>query len=198
IAKRQQTLQRRHLRFRSQDARAGVLHCFLIDCSGSMLAGQRLARAKGLLMQLLQQAYRQRAQIALISFAGERALIRVYPTAARPANSRALQSWLQPIAGGGGTPFAHGVATANTLLTQTKRRDPAQQRVLWLLTDGRSRELPDAPGQTDRRIVIDCEQQRAALGRCRLLAQQWQAEYRRLDDVSFNTNQLTGTNDEQR
>jgi len=163
-----------------------------------MLAGQRLARAKGLLIQLLQLAYRQRAQIALISFAGEQASIRVYPTAARPPNSRALQTWLQPIAGGGGTPFAHGVTTANTLLAQALRRDPAQQRVLWLLTDGRSRELPDAPGHADRRIVVDCEQQRAALGRCRLLAQQWQAEYRMLEDVSFNTNQFTGIDHEQR
>jgi magnesium chelatase subunit ChlD-like protein len=157
-----------------------------------MLGGQRLARAKGLLVQLLQLAYQQRAHIALISFAGEQASIRVYPTAARPLNSRALQSWLQPIAGGGGTPFAQGVATANALLAQATRRDPAQQRVLWLLTDGRSRELPAAPDHTDRRIVVDCEQQRVALGRCRVLAQQWQAEYRSLEDVSFDTNQLTG------
>ena len=53
-----------------------------------MLAGQRLARAKGLLTQLLQLAYQQRAQIAIVSFAGAGAETRVYPTAARPTNPR--------------------------------------------------------------------------------------------------------------
>jgi magnesium chelatase subunit ChlD-like protein len=186
LAKRQHVLQRDHLRYRRREARAGVLHCFLIDCSGSMLGGQRLARAKGILLQLLQHAYQQRSQIALISFAGDRATTRVYPTAARPLNSRALQAWLQPLGAGGGTPFARGVQMASALLNQAAQRNPAQQRVLWLLTDGRSRELPDAPPQAERRIVVDCEQQRVALGRCRQLAQQWHAEYRALHDLLFD------------
>jgi magnesium chelatase subunit ChlD-like protein len=186
IAKRQRVLQREHLRYRPREAGAGVLHCFLIDCSGSMLGGQRLARAKGVLLQLLQHAYQQRAQIAIISFAGDQATTRVYPTAARPQNSHVLQAWLQPLGAGGGTPFASGVTLTAALLNQAARRNPAQQRVLWLLTDGRSRELPDAPAQAERRIVVDCEQQRVALGRCRQLAQQWQAEYRALNDLLFD------------
>jgi magnesium chelatase subunit ChlD-like protein len=158
------------------------LHCFLLDGSGSMLAGGRLAQTAGLLRQLLQLAYQQRAQVAIVSFAGARAVTRVYPTAARPMTARAVQEWLQPIDTGGATPFAHGVGTAATLLRQAAQREPAQQRWLWLLTDGRSRERPAAPLYGDVKVVIDCEQQRIAIGKCRELALSWQAEYLSLED----------------
>jgi magnesium chelatase subunit ChlD-like protein len=182
-----------HLRFQPQQARAGILHCFLIDCSGSMLGEQRLGRAKGLLLQLLQLAYQQRAQIAIISFAGNNAVTRVFPTAARPLASRALQEWLQPLGGGGATPFAQAIGSASALLAQTAQRDPAQQRWLWLLTDGRSRELPPPPQHADRRIVIDCELQRVPLGRCRIIAQQWQADYHTLSDIAFSPHSSLNT-----
>lgn len=170
-------LERDHLRFQKREARAGILHCFALDCSGSMLAGQRLAQAKGLLLQLIQRAYQQRARIAIVSFAGARAQLRLAPTAARPFNSRALHAWLQPIGGGGGTPLAQGALRADALLARAAHDDPAQQRWLWLLTDGRSDALPSPPLHADVRIVVDCERQRIALGRCRALAQRWRAIY---------------------
>lgn len=183
FAKRAAPLAREHLQFKARDARAGILHCVLIDCSGSMLDGGRLAQASSLLLHLLQLAYQQRAQIAIVSFAGARAVTRVYPTAARPATSQAVRQWLRAIDTGGGTPFEHGVATTEALLVQAAQREPAQQRWLWLLTDGRSREQPNAPQHADVRIVVDCEQQRIALGRCRVLAEQWRAEYVALAEI---------------
>lgn len=176
-AKRNRTLRREHLRLRPQQAQAGALHCFLIDCSGSMLAGQRLALAKGLLLQLLQRAYQQRAQIAVVSFSGDSAQLRLAPTRARPATSQSLLDCLQPLGAGGGTPLTQGAAQADAVLARAARCNPAQQRWLWLLTDGRSPTLPAPPRHSDVRIVVDCEQQRIALGRCRLLARQWQADY---------------------
>jgi magnesium chelatase subunit ChlD-like protein len=69
------------------------------------------------------------------------------------------------------------------LLRQAARRNPAQQRWLWLLTDGRTRERPEAPVHADVRIVVDCERQRVVLGRCVELAQHWGAEYFLLEDL---------------
>ena len=159
-----------------------MLHCFLLDGSHSMQAGGRLARTAGLLRQLLQLVYQQRGQIAIVSFAGERATTRVHPTAARPITSRAVQDWLRAIDTGGSTPFAHGVGTAAALLRQAAQREPAQERWLWLLTDGRTREQPAAPVHADVKIVIDCERQRGALGMCEALAARWGAEYSLLGD----------------
>ena len=61
---------------------------------------------------------------------------------------------------------------------------PAQQRWLWLLSDGRSREMPDAPPAADLRIVVDCENQRLPLRRCRTLAARWRARYMMLADFT--------------
>ncbi len=148
-----------------------------------MQAGGRLAQTAGLLQQLLQLAYQQRGQIAIVSFAGTRAVTHVYPTNARPLSSRVVQDWLRAIDTGGATPFAHGVGTVEALLRQAAQREPAQERWLWLLTDGRTRERPDAPGHADVKIVIDCERERIALGRCVELARHWEAEYFLLGDL---------------
>lgn len=148
-----------------------------------MLASDRLARVGTLLMQLLQMAYQQRAEVALISFAGVRATTHLYPTASTPPNSRTVKQWLQGIRAGGGTPFADGMARMNALLTQAFRRQPAQERWLWLIGDGRSRECPALPLYTDRRVIVDCEWQRIALGRCRDLAAAWDASYLSLEEL---------------
>ncbi len=143
-----------------------------------MLAGERLATAKGLLLRLLERAYQQRAQVALICFAGSQAELRLAPTAARPWN----EDWVRPIAGGGGTPLSSGMALAGELLTDSARRQPAQQRWLWLLSDGRSSEQPAAPAAVDQLMVVDCEQQRLRLGRCVQLAEAWQAQYQHISE----------------
>ncbi|MFT3931082.1 MAG: VWA domain-containing protein [Spongiibacteraceae bacterium] len=179
---------REHLRFKTKIARGSILHCFVVDCSGSMLSQQQLALAQGALLQLHQRAYQQRADIALISYAGKAAIVHIRPTAARPFNAGQLISTpplintLSTLRGGGGTPFARGIATANALLAENRRRKPEQQSWLWLLSDGRSNETPERPSAADVLIIIDCEQQRIALNRCRTLAEAWRADYQTLDD----------------
>lgn len=148
-----------------------------------MLAGNRLAQTAGLLQRLLQLVYQQRSRVAIVSFAGTRAVTRVHPTAARPITSRSVQNWLRTIETGGATPFAHGIGAAETVLRQDAQREPAQQRWLWLLTDGRTRERPDAPAHADIRVVVDCEQERIALRKCRDLARHWDAEYFLLEEL---------------
>jgi magnesium chelatase subunit ChlD-like protein len=183
LAKKQHALAREHLRFKTKTARGGVLHCFLIDCSGSMLTANQLALAQGALRHLHQRAYQQRADIALISYAGTAATVRVAPTAARPFNALYINAWLPMLEAGGGTPFSQGVITADALLAQHKRRKPEQQCWLWLLSDGRSNELPNRPTHADALMIIDCEQHHIALNRCRAIAEHWQAEYRTLNEL---------------
>jgi magnesium chelatase subunit ChlD-like protein len=166
-------------------AEAGVLHCFLVDCSSSMASARQLAQAKGLLMQLIHMAYKQRAEVAIVGFASTGAQVHLPATLARPLTSQQIEKWLQPLRAGGGTPFAQGVITASGLLTRAARARPAQSRWLWLLTDGRSTESPERPARVDVAVVIDCEQRRVRLNRCIDIARRWGARYQRLADYSL-------------
>ncbi|KXU87180.1 magnesium chelatase [Paraburkholderia monticola] len=168
---REGTLRREHLRFAREMPRGGVLHCFVLDCSGSMLAGQRLALAKGLLVNLFDRASAMRAQAALICFGGAGADLRFGPAVPRWWNER----WLAPVGAGGGSPLASGVHSAARLLERSARRRPAQQRWLWILTDGRTRDEPARPADADEVVFVDFERGAIRLGRCELLADAWGA-----------------------
>ena len=146
-----------------------MLHCFLLDCSASMRNDGNLARAKGLLLALMQEAYQRRDHVALLCFAGEIVELRLPPRRASVWND----DWIAPIAAGGGTPLALGVRRADQLLAKSGTR----QNWLWLLTDGRSSESPERPGSADVVCVVDFEAARLPLHRARQLAENWDARY---------------------
>jgi magnesium chelatase subunit ChlD-like protein len=169
VARGADRLRAGHLRHRPQEARSGALHCFLLDCSASMRNDGNLARAKGLLLALMQEAYQRRDHVALLCFAGEVVELRLPPRRASAWND----DWIAPIAAGGGTPLALGVQRSGQLLAKSETR----QRWLWLLTDGRSSESPLRPEAADVACVIDFEARRVLLHRAKQLAAQWDARY---------------------
>ena len=179
-AKRSMRFEARHLRYRRTQGEGAVLHCFLLDCYGSMLAGERLARAKGMLVALFDRAYRERAKTALVCFGGGRAEVRRQPGAAHWFNER----WIAPIGGGGGTPLALGLSSAATVLERAARHRPSQRRWLWVLTDGRTNEKPQAPASADEIVVVDFEEGSIRAGRGKALALDWGARYITADALS--------------
>lgn len=178
-ARRRERLAPQHLRFVHEASAGGVLHCFVLDCSGSMLDGQQLALAKGLLVALFDQAGKARAEAALVCFGGVRADVRFGPAVPRWWNER----WLRPVGGGGGTPLALGVRRAAQLLERAARRRPAQQRWLWMLTDGRSSNVPARPAVADQIVVVDFERGALRLGRGEQLARAWDATWCTPEDL---------------
>ncbi len=178
--KRQDPLRAAHLRFVLEESKTGVLHCFLLDCSASMLGGEQLSMAKGLLLACFDRAAAERAEVALVCFGGARAHLRFGPAIPRWWNER----WLRPIGGGGGTPFSLGIRTAARVLERAARSRPGQERVLWVLTDGRSGERPARPSVADRIVFVDCENVAPALGRCLQLAREWGAMYVRPEELA--------------
>ncbi|WP_414451957.1 VWA domain-containing protein [Burkholderia sp. 22PA0099] len=168
-----------HLRFRPRAGTPRAFHCFVLDCSASMLDGGRLARAKGLLVGLFDAAARERVEVALICFGAGGAVRRFGPAVPRWWNER----WLEPVAGGGGTPLALGIDAAAALLAQVARRRPGAPRTLWLLTDGRTDEAPGRPAQADAARIVDFDDAAVRLGRAARLAQQWGAECCLPDDL---------------
>ncbi|WCM87080.1 vWA domain-containing protein [Acidovorax sp. NCPPB 3576] len=162
-------LQKKHLRHHPAQAHTGRLHCFVLDCSASMVASGGLARAKGVLLALMGEAYRHRDDVALLCFGGSGVQLRVPPQRA-PAWS---DGWVAPIGGGGGTPLLSAVARAGEVLQGARGR----QGWLWLLTDARTREQPDRPASAHGACVVDFDAARVPLHRAEWLAQRWQARY---------------------
>jgi magnesium chelatase subunit ChlD-like protein len=172
-AKGPQRLCADHLRFVREAHPRGALHCFVLDCSGSMLAAAQLALAKGMLAALFGRARADRHEAALICFGGTRADLRFGPAVPRGWSER----WLNPIGGGGGTPFVPAIERAAQLLARAARRKPAQQRWLWVLTDGRSGGMPARPDAADRIVLVDFEHGVVRLRRCEQLARAWEGLY---------------------
>lgn len=169
-------LRPQHLRRRSEPPQGMRLHCFVLDCSASMAAGGALARAKGVLLALMDEAYRRREQVALICFAGTQVELRLPPRKAAAWND----GWIAPIGGGGGTPLQAAVQRAGLLLERHCAAGPDGQACegwLWLLTDGRTREQPVRPQAARQAGIVDFESGRLRLGRARALAQAWGARH---------------------
>lgn len=170
-------LQAEHLRYQPRASSSGELHCLLLDCSGSMLKRHNLALAKGLLLQLCEQLYRRRSELAVIAFAGRQARVLQAPRKVAAFNL----DWIGPIGGGGGSPLVSGVAEAERLLARARRRAPGQRRYLWLLSDGRLQVLPSRPRHADECLVVDFDNASVALGRAERIAELWSAQYCRAE-----------------
>ncbi|MDY0073282.1 MAG: VWA domain-containing protein [Thauera sp.] len=165
-----------HLRYQAQPAAAGWLHCVLLDCSASMFRDGKLSLAKRLLLELCEQNYRSRRQLAVIAFAGDKAELLQPPARAAAFN----EAWISALGGGGGSPLSAALELAEQVLARAHRRQPGLQCQLWLISDFRLRQLPPrptAPTAISHCTLIDCEQGRLPLGRGRELAAQWQAEH---------------------
>ncbi|WP_420291542.1 VWA domain-containing protein [Burkholderia thailandensis] len=172
-AKRGGPLHREHLRYGKRAGTPHALHCFVLDCSASMLSHERLALAKGLIVAYFDQAARERAETALVCFGGNGAARRFGPAVPRWWNAR----WLEPVDGGGGTPLADGIATAAQLLARAARREPGKQRWLWVLSDGRTREMPARPAAADHVVFVDFDDAAVRIGQGARLAAAWGAQW---------------------
>ncbi|MGC3029230.1 vWA domain-containing protein [Burkholderia sp. DN3021] len=172
-AKRGDSLHLGHLRFRKRAGTPHALHCFVLDCSASMLSHDRLALAKGLIVAYFDRAARDRVETALICFGGNGAARRFGPAVPRWWNAR----WLEPVDGGGGTPLADGIAAAAQLLAREARREPGKQRWLWVLSDGRTREAPAKPEAADHVVFVDFDDAAVRVGQGARLADAWGAQW---------------------
>lgn len=175
LAKGAQPLQRAHLRLCAPVVAPSRLHMLVLDASGSMRQGGRLALAKGYAARLLEQAARAGDQAGLLVFSGAGVELLLAPGPARRAAAvRVLQC-----GGGGGTPLAQALEQAQRLFAQAHRRGMATPAAswLWLLTDGRTLEAPSAPVDAANIVVVDFEARKQALGRCATLAARWGAAY---------------------
>jgi magnesium chelatase subunit ChlD-like protein len=151
----------------------------IVDASASTRRHQALSDAKGLLEQLFDDAYRQRARLALMTASGAEPKWQVQGLKA----STGLRHWLDGLGAGGGTPLLAALAEAGRWLAIRQKRFPAEQQRLLLVTDGRLKNLPILEPLTCPGLLIDIERGPIRLGRSKVLAAQLQSEYRHIDEL---------------
>lgn len=166
----------RHHR-QQQQQRLTVL---VVDASGSTLRHRALASIKGVVAALLNQAYLQRQQVALITFSGSEATILFSAARALKVNDALLAA----IKGGGGTPLKQAIKEADQLLLKEKKKHPQQQQSLIVLTDGRSKEMPSSMIAKPDALVIDTEAGNVRLHRAQQLAYTLQADYSTISEIT--------------
>ena len=168
VAKGPVALKPQHFRYQPSSDVLPQLHCIVLDTSGSMRQGGRLALAKGFAARLIEEAARARNDIALLSFGGRGVELLVPPGPARAAGAARVRN----CGGGGGTPLAQALTVAQGLLARSPNA------TLWLLTDGRTLEQPAPVQGVAHTVIVDFDDPRHRLGRCAVWAARWGAEHR--------------------
>ena len=171
---------RADLLFQWRSRSAHELWLVIVDASASTRRHQALSDAKGLLAQLFDDAYRQRARLALLTASGAAPKWQVQGLKA----SSGLRAWLDGLGAGGGTPLVAALLQAQQWLTLRRKRFPAEQQRLLVVTDGRLKDVsgvstPPCPG-----LLIDIERGPIRLGRARELATALDLGYRHIDEVN--------------
>ncbi|PMZ01466.1 magnesium chelatase [Pseudomonas sp. FW306-02-F02-AA] len=164
-----------HLRSRSPHE----LWLVIVDASASTRRHQALSDAKGLLAQLFDDAYRQRARLALLTASGAAPKWQVQGLKA----SASLRDWLDALGAGGGTPLFAALDEATHWLALRQKRFPAEQQRVLLLTDGRLENTPMQVALNCPALLVDIERGPIRLGRAKVLAHELNADYRHIDTL---------------
>ncbi|MDF3933215.1 vWA domain-containing protein, partial [Pseudomonas citronellolis] len=169
---------RADLQLRARSARPQELWLVIVDASASTRRHGALGQAKGLLANVFEQAYRQRARLAVLHAAGSQPQ---WLWQGRKV-SAPLHDWLRDLGAGGGTPLPEALAQAIGWLHERQRLKPTERQRLLLLTDGRLNDCP-APPLPCPALLVDIEAGPLRLGRARQLAARLGADYRALDEL---------------
>ncbi|PID42393.1 MAG: magnesium chelatase [Gammaproteobacteria bacterium] len=150
-----------------------VLHIVLFDTSGSTLQGDVFARAKGVVATLAHKAYLNREQLAIFGFGNNQ----VKPLMAKVRAPKQIETWLEQLTAGGGTPLLKGIHEVAEYGRLMNRRHPELGLRFYIVSDGRSRDSlarTTLPGEC---VWVDTEQAVISRGRGEEFAGQLGAFY---------------------
>ena len=171
--------QRADLQFQARTRSPHELWLVIVDASASTRRHQALSDAKGLLAQVFDDAYRQRARLALLTASGTTPTWQVQGLKA----SSGLHAWLDQLGAGGGTPLLAALSEAEQWLATRQKRLPAEQQRLLLVTDGRLKEWPILTSLKCPGLLIDIERGPIRLARAKQLAADLTIDYCHIDEL---------------
>lgn len=111
---------------------------FVVDVSASVAGREATALVSEAIEQLLGTAYRERAQVAVVSFGGEGARVSLRPT----RSLEVARTRLLSLERAGKTPLARGLAAGRGLALDLRRR--GTEPLLVVLTDARPNAADDS------------------------------------------------------
>ncbi|WP_124408629.1 VWA domain-containing protein [Pseudomonas sp. R4-39-08] len=167
------------LRWQVRNRSAHELWLVIVDASASTRRHRALSDAKGLLAQLFDDAYRQRARLALLTASGQSPQWQVQGLKA----SKGLADWLEQLGAGGGTPLLAALSEAAHWLVARRKRYPAEQQRMLVMTDGRLKAIDGLAQLACPGLLVDIERGPIRLGRAQELAAGLQLEYRHIDQL---------------
>ncbi|WP_338510463.1 VWA domain-containing protein [Pseudomonas trivialis] len=168
---------REDLRFQQRNRAAHELWLVIVDASASTRRHSALTDAKGLLAQLFDDAYRQRARMALLTASGSSPQWQVQGLKA----AKGLADWLAQLGAGGGTPLLAALSEAAQWLQVRRKRHPTEQQRLLIITDGRLKAIDQLPQLDCPGLLVDIERGPIRLGRAQQLADGLNLDYQHID-----------------
>ncbi|PIE43373.1 MAG: magnesium chelatase [Gammaproteobacteria bacterium] len=161
-----------------------TLHIVLVDTSGSTLQGDVFSRAKGVVAAIAKKAYLSREQLAVFGFGNDQ----VMSLMAKIRAPKHIETWLERLTAGGGTPLLKAINEVSDYGAGMHRKYPALDLRIYIVSDGRSREILGPVHLPGECIWVDIEQAPIPRGRGRVFASQLGALYISLRQlVSFDT-----------
>lgn len=188
-------IEKEDIRTKVREKRVGDIFLFCVDASGSMGARERMKLVKGVIFQMLLDAYQKRDKVGMIAFRRKKGEVLLPVTRSVDLAQKRLAS----MPTGGMTPIAAGLAAAENVLDGLYRQDPTQEPVLILITDGRATKALEKGGDPvqealdiAKRIgkrnlpiaVIDTESGFVRMGIAKDLAKAMNASYYAVDQLS--------------
>jgi magnesium chelatase subunit D len=135
-------LERSDYRQKIRESKSGVAVMFLVDGSGSMGVRKRMVSIKGAVFSLLQESYRNRDKVGLISFRKESAELLLPFTKSVDFAYRKLKE----VPTGGTTPLAAGMMKAYAEVIKERKTCIGERCYVIMTTDGRA-NVPVSEGR---------------------------------------------------
>lgn len=176
-----------------REKRIGNTILFLVDASGSMGVQKRMIEAKTAVFSLLQDAYKKRDRVALMTFRGKNAEMLLPPT----RSIDLAYKMLREIKTGGRTPLAGALEKITINLKALGAKDKEMLPIIVLFTDGKAnwadgkinpldaayKSAGNLASEFVKIVLVDTETGFLKLGLGNKLAQKMQADYIRLDQL---------------
>lgn len=191
-------------RMRQRQRRGGYHILFVLDTSGSMGLGKRMRLVKGTIIELLKEAYTKRDHVGLLTFAQDKATLRLPFTKSVERAAYLMEN----ISTGGRTPLWLAIDKAAQYLDLERKKDAELLPIVVLLTDGRATSSMSGENSIEcihkaaetlskrsyRILIIDTEHGFLRLGKARKMAEYMNGEYYRFDEIVQLKELITGQN----
>ncbi|MDB4837271.1 ATP-binding protein [Marinomonas sp.] len=157
-----------------------TLHFILLDASASTLKQGGFAKAKGVILDIANQAYLAREHIAVFGFGEEN----VSSILAKVRAPKEISELIDGLEAGGGTPFKVAIQSASRYLLDQHKLNTNLLSYTYILTDGRTQADVSDISLQGNLALIDIENASIKRGRGVALAQQLSAQYIALETLS--------------